>query len=76
MFLLTPVGVFVVVVLYALRKLVLLGGHVLLCTRSAACRYPLFTKKKLHNLYGAFGPDESLIGTTSTKMTFDDSDSD
>lgn len=34
--------------------------------------YPLFTKKKMHNLYGAFGPDESLIGTKSTKLTFDD----
>jgi ATP-dependent RNA helicase DBP3 len=34
--------------------------------------YPLFTKKKAHDLYGAFGPDESLAGTKSTKMTFDE----
>lgn len=33
--------------------------------------YPLFTKKKMHNLYGAFGPDESLAGMKSTKIVFD-----
>ena len=40
----------------------------------AIFKYPMFTKKKQHKLYGSHGPNKDLIGTKCKKMTFDDSD--